>query len=265
MTANRVTADNYFCIIPEWVLYHEKLPPLAVRLYGVLARVADHKTLVGEATRSELAERLHVDVKTVDRAMKQLEDVGAVVVERGRFKGDMQLPNRYTVITARPLCTGDSDEPGDGGDAHTAGDARDTHVPDGGDMDGEAPRDTGGAQTESLSREESPPTPRRRGERTRGDGVRHDHVGTDKDAAFVAFWESYPRKVDKGHARRAWRKATIAKAVDPPLIVSASERFGRAMTDEDPQYVPHPATWLNGERWDDEIAAAAAGTRIRYT
>lgn len=69
---------------------------------------------------------------------------------------------------------------------------------------------------------------------------------------FSAFWESYPRRTGKGAARKAFAKALTR--TDFHIIIDAIEAQRIAgMFDKDPQYIPHPATWLNGERWDDEI------------
>lgn len=67
---------------------------------------------------------------------------------------------------------------------------------------------------------------------------------------FAAFWKVYPLKTAKGAARKAWAKAVKA-AGDPDRIVQGAYRFSL-----DPnrvaEFTPHPATWLNGERWDDD-------------
>lgn len=68
---------------------------------------------------------------------------------------------------------------------------------------------------------------------------------------FDAFWSVYPRKVAKGHARKAFEKA--CKLADVTEIVIAAGKFAYAMQDTEKQYVPHPTTWLNGERWDDDF------------
>lgn len=76
-------------------------------------------------------------------------------------------------------------------------------------------------------------------------------TGSDADPDFAAFWDSYPRKVAKGQARKAWRTAVIKRGVDPKVIILAAEQYR-----DDPrrrsrgtEYTAHPATWLNGERW----------------
>lgn len=80
----------------------------------------------------------------------------------------------------------------------------------------------------------------------------------DDDPDFAAFWKAYPRRTDKGHARTAWPKA-IAKAAAADIIAGA-QRFAEWIDSEgkDRQFIPHPATWLNGERWSDEHAPARA-------
>jgi hypothetical protein len=70
------------------------------------------------------------------------------------------------------------------------------------------------------------------------------------DAAFGEFWKAYPRKISKGAARKAWDKAI--KKTDAATITVGATRFAAERKGQDPQYTPHPATWLNGERWADE-------------
>jgi hypothetical protein len=65
---------------------------------------------------------------------------------------------------------------------------------------------------------------------------------------FDAFWKAYPRKVGKGQAQKAWLVA-VRKA-DPERIVEGVERYPWP---DDPAFVPHASTWLNGQRWEDEL------------
>jgi hypothetical protein len=69
---------------------------------------------------------------------------------------------------------------------------------------------------------------------------------------FDTFWAAYPRKVGKGAARKAW--AMAGKKVSDIVICASLEYQRRAGAfDVEPRFIPHPATWLNGERWADEI------------
>lgn len=70
---------------------------------------------------------------------------------------------------------------------------------------------------------------------------------------FQAFWQAYPRRIGKGAARTAFKKAlkfSTAEEIIQGAIAYAShcEEMGT-----EKQYVPHPSTWLNGERWEDDL------------
>lgn len=69
--------------------------------------------------------------------------------------------------------------------------------------------------------------------------------------AFEEFWIRYPRKIAKGAAKKAWTAA--AKKADPDTIVNAARSFAVRSAGSDPKFIPYPATWLNGERWADEL------------
>lgn len=73
------------------------------------------------------------------------------------------------------------------------------------------------------------------------------------DPGFTAFWSAYPRRVAKGEARRAWKQTA---SIRPPLpdILAAIEAQKRTeqWRKDGGTYIPHPATWLRAERWDDE-------------
>lgn len=73
-------------------------------------------------------------------------------------------------------------------------------------------------------------------------------INNRHSALFDAFWRAYPRKVGKGAALKAWN-AAIRKA-DPERIVEGVERYPWP---DDPSFVPHASTWLNGQRWEDEL------------
>lgn len=79
-------------------------------------------------------------------------------------------------------------------------------------------------------------------------------------ATFEAWWNAYPRKVGKLNALRAYVRAVKRIAADRDLqpadahqgLLAAAQRYGEAVRDKEPQFIAHPATWLNGGRWDDD-------------
>lgn len=72
-----------------------------------------------------------------------------------------------------------------------------------------------------------------------------------KPVDFEAFWALYPRKVGKKAALKAWNthKPPISKC----LAVLEVWRKSEAWTKDNGAYIPHPSTWINAGRWDDEI------------
>lgn len=72
----------------------------------------------------------------------------------------------------------------------------------------------------------------------------------------VTFWPAYPRKVAKEAARKAAAKV-LAAGADPAEVMAGLEsaRASEQWTRDGGRYVPHPATWLNGRRWEDEVTA----------
>ncbi len=75
---------------------------------------------------------------------------------------------------------------------------------------------------------------------------------TSKDMSiFDDLWKIYPKKVGKGTARKALSKALTKATIEQ--IQHSLALFVRAWGSQDKKFMPHLATWLNGERWDDEI------------
>ena len=70
---------------------------------------------------------------------------------------------------------------------------------------------------------------------------------------FERFWTAYPRKVAKGAARRAWKTAKL-NGQTLHLILAALDwqRHSDQWTKDAGRYIPHPATYLNQRRWEDE-------------
>lgn len=80
------------------------------------------------------------------------------------------------------------------------------------------------------------------------------------DKSFDTFWTTYPKKVGKGAAEKAWQK------LKPPLAVVLEAIEAHKQTEQwskdNGQYIPHPATWLNQRRWEDEVVSNKMETII---
>lgn len=77
-------------------------------------------------------------------------------------------------------------------------------------------------------------------------------------ASFEEFWSAYPLRKGKAAAYRAWKSVEKKHpGVKPPQIITAVKAQVEADTFRSPHdgqlYIPHPATWLNAGRWDDDV------------
>jgi len=77
---------------------------------------------------------------------------------------------------------------------------------------------------------------------------------------FDTFWKAYPKRVAKGDARKAWTQTQNIRPALPELLAAIE---AQAKSDQwrknDGQFIPYPATWLRGERWDDELKVTLPG------
>jgi hypothetical protein len=77
---------------------------------------------------------------------------------------------------------------------------------------------------------------------------------TEKENAFNAFWESYPRKDNKKTSKTRFMNLSPKLY---PKIMEALEVHKRSRQWQSPEYIPQPSTWLNQQRWEDEVKAVA--------
>jgi len=216
----QLNTDLRFSIVPEWVLDAD-VSDRAVRLYTVLARYADNETLQAFPSRETLAKRCRCHTKSIDRAIDELVLLGAIV-KRHRKANNGYQSNIYTL---RRVPTPQS-PPRDSADARVG-------TPQ------SPPRDTGVELTITTELEPFNVEPL---------NIKEKLISPSSDA-FDEWWDAYPLKKGKGAARAAYTKAR--KKVPADKLQGAVEIF-RDDPNRGDTYLPHPTTWLNEERWDDE-------------
>ena len=85
---------------------------------------------------------------------------------------------------------------------------------------------------------------------------------TVADESFDLFWSKYPNRVAKQDAFKAWNKIKP----DDDLLKRIMEGLDRWIGSdewhrEDGRFIPHPATWLNGKRWEDDVRKHKASAK----
>lgn len=79
------------------------------------------------------------------------------------------------------------------------------------------------------------------------------------ESTFDAFWKAYPRKVGKAAARKAFDRVLKTTTLTDILAAVERQRGCQQWQKDNGAYIPHPATWLNQGRWDDEVDGPPGG------
>lgn len=230
-------------------------------LLGMADIVRDHGRYYG--TQQTIADKIQMTVRTVRRSINALAEAGVVSVTPRPGRTDMiQLSlSPVTIFPNGPEEIDPWDEDGE-------------RTPDFHDKtpDNEA------LTPDSLSPDPGN-LPKKDNPKTRADAV--DLFGQEAKpppapsnepppGAFELFWREYPRKTAIGAARasfiKAWPKIPDP-TVDPRSPLQPAPGFEKCLTLmraidaqkagwTDPKFIPHASTWLNQERWADEVGGS---------
>ena len=77
--------------------------------------------------------------------------------------------------------------------------------------------------------------------------------------SFNDFWKAYPKKVSKAQALNAWNKLKPDNDLVREILSALERQKQSAQWQKDNgQFIPYPATLLNGRRWEDEQTEEAS-------
>lgn len=245
-----------FAAIPTWMIRDvEKVSGYAIAVYGVLASRSGYRSVFPGQTL--IAAEARCSERKVRDALVELEQLGVVErVKRGAAGGGRRT-DAYRLMD-RPLGEDEETNP-----AHDAGN---------GEFPAPAERVSG------TSEQSSPYIEIDRAEIDKAASTAQSkHSASElalvesRDllaAAFQAFYSAYPRKVGREGAERAFAKAA-KRTGSFQVIIDGARRLAadpNLPSGKDRNFIPHPTTWLNQGRWDDEPlpprAGAASGTAV---
>ena len=88
----------------------------------------------------------------------------------------------------------------------------------------------------------------------------------DTNNEFEKFWKAYPKRVGKKAALKAWTQAKKGNLPDIVRLVMVIEKQKRSAQwrQNNGQYIPNPATWLNQGRWDDEVNTKMGAPKTQH-
>lgn len=70
---------------------------------------------------------------------------------------------------------------------------------------------------------------------------------------FETFWKEYPEKKGKGKAFQSWNKLSISEKEESIKAIKKQVESYHFRNKRGEDFIPHPTTWLNQRRWEDEI------------
>lgn len=74
-----------------------------------------------------------------------------------------------------------------------------------------------------------------------------------ENPSFLKFWACYPKKKSKTSALKAFEKINPDDELLCAMLSAVEiQKKSSDWVKDNGQYIPYPATWLNGSRWEDE-------------
>jgi len=204
-----------YAMIPEWVIYHPDLTGSDVRVYAVMARMADAEGRCYPKADT-VASRLNVSDDTVRRSIARLEAAGALRVEpkmgAGGYRsndfliaGDTPLTNKITPERAKQK----ADAEANGRKSAAAGGCRNSAATAAATVRRQVPQICGDKEGEPSLNENQ---------------LNENQIFPSTvpvEDPFDRFWQHYPRKVSRrsphgGSGTRPSRAGWMPRTSSPP-------------------------------------------------
>jgi len=81
------------------------------------------------------------------------------------------------------------------------------------------------------------------------ESIKNTTINKNNSEFFDFFWQQYPNKTAKQAAVKAWAKLKPNDALFNTIMDALKKQIPHFKAG----FIPHPATWLNGKRWEDEM------------
>lgn len=217
----------------SWVFKHSQTKGAARLVMLALANEASRDGAVSAYARSysHLARQANVSRTTVWRAIEEAEELGELVITKS---GGGRERNNYQIVLSgcevQPVAVRDQSRDETSAVADRDHSSRETQPEQLHDATAITP----------LLPVDDPVLP----------------VNENGHSSFDEFWSVYPKKVAKGQAKAAWKSAV--KAAGSAAVIMEGVEAAVAWWEFqaiDRQFIPHPATWLRAESWNDELAS----------
>lgn len=97
-------------------------------------------------------------------------------------------------------------------------------------------------------------------------GLRHARERIQKPdiKGFDDFYEMYPRKVGKALAKKHWERLAPDATLREKIALNLSKRIKGEWKEIKKEYIPHPGTYINNERWEDEVDEPKTKSKLTW-
>jgi hypothetical protein len=220
--------------IPTWISLHPQLSDGAVRLWGHMKAVLSGALKVNDTSKRTFAEVMSVSPRTIQRAIKELRDVGAIHAV-ATFANNKQQSNVFYLWPQMPK----SEEPvGETnlsrGDTSVSGGRH--QCPTEYNINNYSINNNISSQSETRVLKKSKPV---------------------YSAEFDELFAIYPRKTAKSEVWRAY-SARLKEGVSHEDMMSATIRYAEVRKGQDEQYTMQGKTFFGpNARWEEYVPVTA--------
>lgn len=229
---------NYYSIIPAIVRYDDNICSNAKLLYGEITALCNKQGFCW-ANNKYFADIYKTSIRTIQRWIEQLNQQGYIIVNYDYKEGTNSIDGRcISIVDITTKLSWDSDK-------IVMGARQNCH---GGSDISVMPYPYYNNKTNNTINNSAKVV----------QNATHDEF--DKEVHFDIFWKEYPKKINRKKAKDKFFK-----------ICKDEENFNKIMNGlkkykqtpqwkkDNGEFIPHPTTWLNGERWNDEIEVKESG------
>jgi len=244
---------SYYAVIPASVRYDNQLTPNAKLLYGEITALCNEKGYCWASNRY-FAKLYEVSMTTVSKWVKQLVERGYVTSQIIYAEDGQTILARHIYIAEAPTQENTPTQ-------------EKLKTP---------PKEVKDPTQEKLK---TPTQENLKDNNTSSidtiiDTYNNDHLPKKSkekleeekhSANFERFWDIYPKKVAKQKAKDIWLQKKYDDLLTEKIIDAITQQIEVTWKHTEKKYIPNATTWLNQQRWEDEIIKSQPPQNNRRT
>ena len=267
-----IVSDDKYIIIYDWIHQYLKLNGNEAEAFALIYSFHQKEGFFGGSARY-ISERLYIDLSTAKRLLNKLEKYKYIIKEKGNYKTRskyfINTNHVYSLvpfldkgqnatsenITLGAKCyEGRGEMPlGVGAKCHPSNKYSNK---DSNNIYAHSENEQVYNHEDDKQKENDSLSSNTIKQDTKNKAIKKQNKELNElqEKQFDKFWQAYPKKVSKKQAQKSWKKINpslelfekILKALE---MVKQTEQWEK----DNGKFIPYPATWLNQERWTDEI------------